>query len=240
RQPVQRHRVVSHQARPARRSHPLARARDAGAALRAAPLPALQPRPGLLGAGPPREGTTRVRAGARDRAAVRGGACRARGDRSPAELAALAGEDRALLRVHLVADAGALTEMTDAPAAALGEEVLPRLRRRRHVRLAVADRRLEELLDEVDGVHADGGVVGEERAHLDADVAPDALLVAILNRLHAAPGHGPRRQILDALHRTELGTLPARPAEVHVHERDLARPLLLLAELVGHVGHAFF
>src|SRR6185369_12304977 len=50
-----------------------------------------------------------------------------------------------------------------------------------------------------------------------------------------------RAEILDALHGTELGTLPAREAEVHVHERDLARPLLLLADVVRHVGdHVLF
>src|SRR5262249_47781435 len=47
---------------------------------------------------------------------------------------------------------------------------------------------------------------------------------------------------LDTLHRTELRTFAAREAQVYVHERDLARAPLLLADLVGerHLGNAFF
>ena len=83
---------------------------------------------------------------------------------------------------------------------------------------------------------ADGVVIGEERAHFHADVAPDALLEAVLDGLHAAAVDGAGAEVLDALDRTELGTLAAREAEVHVHEGDLARALLLLADLVGVGG----
>src|SRR4029077_14157931 len=84
-------------------------------------------------------------------------------------------------------------------------------------------------------------VVGEQRTHLDADVAPDALLEPVLHRLHAPARERAGRQVLDALDGAELGTLAAREAEVHVHERHLARPLLLLADLVGErrVRNAF-
>src|SRR5262249_45304913 len=70
----------------------------------------------------------------------------------------------------------------------------------------------------------------------DADVATDALLEAVLDGLLPAPRERPGREVLDALHRAELGTLAARPAEVDVHERHLARPLLLLADIVRDVG----
>src|SRR5437667_66045 len=86
RQSVQRHRLVPDQARASRRGNSLARIRDQGAALRAAPLPALQPGPGLLGAGAAGEGGERVRARARDRAGVSVRARGAGGDPQAAEL----------------------------------------------------------------------------------------------------------------------------------------------------------
>ena len=46
---------------------------------------------------------------------------------------------------------------------------------------------VEQLLDEVDVVHPDRVVVGQQRADLDADVAADALLEPVLHRLHPAP-----------------------------------------------------
>src|SRR5205085_7153814 len=131
-------------------------------------------------------------------------------------------------------------DVPDARRRALREELLVRTRRHVVRGLAVADLRPDELLDQVDVVHANGVVVGQERADLDADVAPDAFLETVLDRLLAATGERAGRQILDALHRAELRALPARPAEVHVHERDLTRTLLLLAELVGNVGDALF
>src|SRR5439155_4029483 len=143
-----------------------------------------------------------------------------------------------LLGVHLVADARALAEVAHAAPAALGEVLLVGLGRDVVDGLPVADLGAEELLDEIDVVHPDGVVVGQERAHLDADVAADALLEAVLDRLLAAAGQAPRRQVLDAADRAELRALAARPAQVHVHEGDLARPLLLLADLVGRVRDA--
>ena len=88
RQSVQRHRLVPDQARASRRGDSLARVGDQGAALRAAPLPALQPGAGLLGAGAAREGGGRVRARARDRAGVSVRARGAGGDPQAAELGA--------------------------------------------------------------------------------------------------------------------------------------------------------
>src|SRR3989442_713875 len=88
RESVQRHRLVPDQARASRRGDSLARVGDQGAALRAAPLPALQPGAGLLGAGAAREGGGRVRARARDRAGVSVRAGGAGGDPQAAELRA--------------------------------------------------------------------------------------------------------------------------------------------------------
>src|SRR5206468_3177381 len=160
-------------------------------------------------------------------------------DRSPSS-PALALHDGALLGVHLLPDARAPAEVPHAAAAALGEELLVGLGRDVFVRPLVGDADPEKLLHEVDVVHADGVVVGEQRTHLDADVAPDALLEAVLHRLHAPAWQRAGREVLDALDRAELGALAAREAEVYVHERDLARPLLLLADLVGEgrVGDA--
>src|SRR5439155_14302847 len=102
---------------------------------------------------------------------------------SGAGLPALARDDRPLLGVHLVADARPLAQVAHARGAALGEVPLVGLRRKVVIGLPVADLDAEELLDEVDVVHADGVVVGQERAHLDADVAADALLEAVLDGL---------------------------------------------------------
>src|SRR5262249_27500806 len=130
--------------------------------------------------------------------------------------AALARHHGALLRVHLVPDARSLAEV--AVGAALGEVLLPRLRREVLRGLRVADLHVERLLAEVHVVHPDRVVVGEERAHLDADVAADALLEPVLHRLDAPPRHGASRQVLDALDGAELGALAAREAQVDVHE----------------------
>src|SRR5262249_23739532 len=124
--------------------------------------------------------------------------------------APLPGDDRALLGVHLVPDAGALAEVPHARRGAFREELLVGLRRDVRRRLPVSDLHLEQPLDEVDVVHADRVVVGEERAHLDADVAADALLEAVLDGLLAPTGERAGRQVLDALHRAELRALPAR------------------------------
>src|SRR5439155_9956914 len=191
-----------------------------------------------VGARAPRRrgGAARPRGGARERDGRRRGG----GDRGGAGpvLTPLARDDGALFGVHLVADARALAQVAHARGAALGEVLLVGLRGDVVVGLPVADLHAEELLDQVDVVHPDGVVVGQERAHLDADVAADALLEAVLDRRLAAAGQRARRQVLDARDRAELRALAARPAEVHVHEGDLARPLLLLADLVGRVGDA--
>src|SRR5215831_16269305 len=126
--------------------------------------------------------------------------------------------------------------MTDRWRATFREELLVRLRRDVLGRLPIADLDAQQLLDEIDVVHANRVVVGEQRAYLDADVAADAFLKTILHGLHAAARHAPRREVFDALHRAELGTLAAREAQVDVHERHLARALPLLGGLVGHVG----
>src|ERR1051326_5198805 len=143
---------------------------------------------------------------------------------------ALAGEYGALLRVHLVPDARALAEVAHARRPALGEQLLVRPGGDVLVRLPIADLHPEQLLDHVGIVHADGVVVREQRAHLDADVGADALLEQVVHRLLTASGERPGRHVLDALDGTELRALAAGPAEVHVHERDLARPLLLLPD----------
>src|SRR5262249_2119083 len=98
----------------------------------------------------------------------------------------------------------------------------------------------QDPLDEVDIVHPDSIVVRQECTDLDTDIAADALLEAVLHRLHPTAGHRAGRQVLDALDGAELGTLAAGEAEVHVHEGDLAGSLLLLGDLVGpgRVGNA--
>src|SRR5262245_27869498 len=130
--------------------------------------------------------------------------------------------------------------MTDRWRATFREELLVRLRRDVLGRLPIADLDAQQLLDQIDVVHANRVVVGEQRAYLDADVAADAFLKTILYGLHAAARHAARREVFDALHRAELGTLAAREAQVDVHERHLARALPLLAGLVGDIGNPLF
>ena len=124
--------------------------------------------------------------------------------------------------------------------AALGEILLVRLRRDVRVRFRIPDFHAEHVLDERRVVHSDRVVVREERADLDADVAADALLKPVLHRLHATVRDRSGCEVLDALHRTELRTLAARKAKIHVHECDFARTLLLRANVVGigRVGYA--
>src|SRR6185369_7351476 len=130
--------------------------------------------------------------------------------------ALLEAEPLALLAIHLLADARSLAQVPIG--AALGEQLLVRLRRSSLRRLPIRDLDAEGLLDEVAAVHPHRVVVGEQRAHLDADVAADALLKAVLDGLVvAATGERPGRERLDAADRAELRALAARKAEVDVH-----------------------
>ena len=89
-------------------------------------------------------------------------------------------------------------------------------------------------------VHPDRVVVREQRANLDADVASDTFLIAVLHRLHAASRHRTRLEILDTLNGAEFGALAAREAQVHVHERDFARPLFLMSDFFGSLRDSVF
>src|SRR5207342_3674905 len=96
----------------------------------------------------------RARAGAGPRRYARvAGRRRGHGLRRPAaapRLALLAHHDRALLGVHLVADARSLAKVPDAPVAALGEVLLEGLCRLVLGRRTIADGHAEQLLDERD------------------------------------------------------------------------------------------
>src|SRR5208282_5100069 len=164
----------------------------------------------------------------------------ARDEEEVAKLAAdaLARENRALFGVHLLADA---RSFPDVPIFSTFCKIfLVRLRRDRLRRRRVRDLHAQHILDQLAVVHPDRVVVREQRANFDADKASDAFLEAVLHRLHAAARNRAGRQVLDALHRAELGAFAAREAQVHVHERDFARALLLLSDLFGSLGDAVF
>ena len=93
---------------------------------------------------------------------------------------------------------------------------------------SIANGLADQLFYQVHVIHPHRIIVGQQSADLHADVTSDTFLKAILNGLHPSAGQCIRGKILNTLHRTELGTLATRKAEVHIHKSDLSRALLLL------------
>src|SRR5208337_3696008 len=102
----------------------------------------------------------------------------------------------------------------------------------------VAKLRAQSVFDQFDVVHPDGVVIRQQGANLDADVTSDALLESILDRLQPAVRNRFGSHVFDASDRAKLRTLAAWEAQIDIHERDFARPLLLASQLVGSVGEA--
>jgi len=130
--------------------------------------------------------------------------------------------------------------MPHAGCPALGKILFIGLGREVYVRLAVGEGHAQQSFDQVHVIHPDRIVVGEQCTDLDADVAADALLEAILHGLYASARQGVGCEILDALHGAELRTFATGKAEVHVHEGDFAGSFLLFANLVGDIRDAVF
>ena len=124
--------------------------------------------------------------------------------------------------------------------AAFREIFFPGLGWNRFIGRLIGDLHAENVFDKARVVHADCVVVGEERANLDADVASDTFLIAVLHWLHAASGNRTGFQVLDTLNGAEFRALSAWEAQVHVHERDFARPLLLMSDFFGRLRDTIF
>src|SRR5262249_23562756 len=117
--------------------------------------------------------------------------------------------------------------------AAFRKQFLVRLGRNLLGRGLIADFNPKRVLDHLGLVHSDRVVIGQQRTDLDADVATNAFLETVLNRLHAPARDRARAKIFDTLHGAEFGAFATRKAQVDVHERDFAWTLFLAPNIFG-------
>src|SRR5215469_8121772 len=125
-------------------------------------------------------------------------------------------------------------------AATFREQFLVRLGRDLLGGWLIADFNPERIFDQLGIVHSDRVVIGQQRTNFDADVATDAFLETVLDRLNTTARDRARAKIFDTLHRAEFGAFATRKAQVDVHEGDFAGALFLASDVFRGFRDAIF